>query len=314
LDKNWRFSQLSVSDTFQWIVTVSDEGVRLDAFLARCLPSFPRRERATLIANRHVLLNGRPSTKGTIIHNKDHITVSFTTSLTPTFDMPIAILYSDLDVVVVDKPVGFASVALRHSDTQTIANFLIAHFPETAQAGSRQLEAGLVHRLDTETSGVLLAARTSQAYNALREQFRHHTIKKDYLAIVKGRVHSQGSITLPLEPQEHRGRYMKVAASGQGQAALTLYTPLEQLSECTLVRLTIVTGVRHQIRAHLAALGHPIIGDIIYGVRERQATRLYLHAEKLRFQHPRSGQTINVTSPPPADFSALLKRLRERSV
>ena len=170
-----------------------------------------------------------------------------------------------------------------------MANFLLVRFPETATASPHSLEAGIVHRLDTSTSGLLLAARTPYVYGALREQFASHAIDKRYLALVEGRLRVKGQRVSVLVPEGRHRQRMKETTSGPGQEARTFYTPVEQLPRHTLVRLTITTGVRHQIRVHLAALGHPIVGDALYGSTQR-AARLCLHAETLTFTHPLTGQ------------------------
>lgn len=259
-----------------------------------------------LIAHRHVLLNGRPSPKGATVHFQDCVTVRTPTFLAPQSDLPVHLIYADDTLVVVSKPAGMPSLALRHSDTGTVANFLIAQFPETITASPRQLEAGLVHRLDTETSGLLIAARTPYAYASLRQQFQEHAVKKEYLALVDGRLAIAGQITFPLIAAEERGHRMRITTPPQGQPALTLYTPLEQLPRHTLVRVSIVTGVRHQIRAHFSAIQHPIVGDGRYGLSTGGiVARLCLHAETLRVSHPRTGQDLHLTSPLPEDFLAI---------
>jgi 23S rRNA pseudouridine1911/1915/1917 synthase len=221
----------------------------------------------------------------------------------------------DTTFVVLDKPAGIPSVALRYTQTDTVANFLTAHFPETAQAGPRPLEAGLVHRLDTDTSGLLLAARTPDAYVALREQFGTRSVRKTYLAIVVGRLPIRGQVTFRLAPAGLGRRSMRVVATEQGQEALTRYTPIEILPAHTLVRLTIPTGVRHQIRVHLAALGYPLVGDVLYGSTQGQGPqRLCLHAERLSFHHPITGQEMQFTSPLPRDFSTILQHLQKLNV
>jgi 23S rRNA pseudouridine1911/1915/1917 synthase len=234
--------------------------------------------------------------------------------LTPNPTLPILILHKDVNFVIVDKPAGIPSLALRHTETDTVANFLVSHFPETALAGSHALEAGLVHRLDTETSGLLLAALTPPAYATLREQFRLRSVGKTYLAIVEGLLQTNGHVASGLVPTGLRGQDMRVVAPGQGQEALTTYVPLAILPAHTLVRVTIATGVRHQIRAHLAALGHPIVGDNHYGtVRQTGAQRLCLHAETLCFRHPTTGQEMKFTSTLPHDLSTTLQTLRKQN-
>lgn len=227
---------------------------------------------------------------------------------------PVTVEYSDASIILVNKPPGLHSVALRQTDTQTVANFLLTRFPETAKAGARPLEAGLVHRLDAETSGLLLAARTPAAYTALREQFRVRSVGKQYLAIVKGILTGQGCVTSPLEPTGPRGHHMRLSTSNRGQETFTRYWSVECLPHYTIVRLMISTGVRHQIRVHLATLGYPIVGDRAYGEADHFAGRLCLHAETLTFCHPTTGLQFNYTSPPPEDFSAVLSQLRRRSI
>ncbi len=313
MDESRPFSQLDVVDLLQWEVTSAEEALRLDAFLARHLMTFSRRERAALIANRQVLLNDRPASKGDIVRAQDKVTAHLSTTLVPEPTLPIAVVYADADLVIVNKPAGIPSAALRHSDQHTVANFLAGHFPETVTAGPRPLEAGLVHRLDTDTSGLLLVARTPAAYATLREQFRAHTVEKVYLALVEGILQTSGQVNLSLAPSGPQGRRMQPVTSGHGQPALTLYTPEEQLGGYTLVRVTLITGVRHQIRVHLAALGHAIVGDPLYGISgtlREQRPRLCLHAEALTFRHPVTGQITRMTGPMPEDFAALLARLR----
>lgn len=314
MDEDRLLSKLNVVNTLRWVAAGDEEGLRLDVFLARHLPAFSRRERALLIAHHHVLLNDQPAPKGATLHANDRITARVTTILLPQPTLSLPVVYSDAELVVVNKPAGMPSVAVRHTDTHTVANFLAAHFPETITAGARPLDTGLVHRLDTETSGLLLAARTPYAYAALREQFRDHTVGKDYIAVVEGRLKTKGQITRALAPTGVHGRRMHTVAPGQGQPALTFYAPVEHCVAHTVVRLTIVTGVRHQIRAHLAALGHPIVGDRLYGTQDaqkQQSTRLCLHAETLTICHPITGQTMKFTSPVPEDFSALQRQLRQ---
>jgi 23S rRNA pseudouridine1911/1915/1917 synthase len=314
MDENRDLAQLTVPDTLHWRVTSDEEGLRLDAFLARHLSSFSRRERTSLIGQHNVLLNGRPAPKGTSVRREDRVTVTAPTEISPQPTLPIPILYVDDAIVVMNKPSGIPSLALRHSDRNTVANFLIAHFPETATAGPRQLEAGLVHRLDTETSGLLIAARTSHAYEMLRRQFQEHKVRKEYCALVEGGLTTTGQIAFPLLAVEERGQRMRIATLPKGQRALTLYAPLEQLPEHTLVRVTIVTGVRHQIRAHLAAIAHPIVGDRLYGPAVGAVhMRLCLHAETLACRHPLTGQELHFTSSIPEDFSFILERLQHRN-
>lgn len=313
MDENRAFPKLDESNTRQWLVTPEEGALRLDSLLVRRLATFSRRECAALIAGRQVLLNGRPASKGVRVQAGDRISLALPLTPIALPEASITIEYSDESIIIVNKPSGLPSVALRHTDTSTVAAFLRARFPETSDAGSRPLEAGLVHRLDTETSGLLLAARTPAAYVALREQFRSRSVGKSYIAIVKGILKGQGQITHRLEPTGPRGYRMRLSTSAQGQEAFTRYASLEFLPHHTVLRLTISTGVRHQIRAHLAALGHPLVGDQMYGEPDYLTTRLCLHAETLTFRHPATGRKFSHTSHPPKDFSIVLEQLRSAS-
>ena len=220
--------------------------------------------------------------------------------------MPIRIVYESPSVLGLDKPPDIPSIALHYTDTQSVPNFLLAHYPETVTASPTPLETGVVHRLDTPTSGLLLAARTADAYRALRAQFSRRQITKDYLAVVCGSLHLQGRMRFFLVPEGKRGQRMRLLPSKlarRGQEAQSTYTCLGTSSQATLLRIRIHTGVRHQIRAHLAALGHPVVGDVDYGA-PTGAKRLALHAERLRFLHPVTGKSVQLSSPVGDDFFA----------
>ena len=313
MDDSQSLTQLSATSTLQWIVTTEEDTLRLDSFLVRRLATFSRRECTALIAERHVLLNGRPAPKGVRVQTRDLISISLPFAPAALPALPVTIEYSDDSIIIVNKPSGLPSVTLRHTDVQTVATFLSAQFPETVEAGSQPFEAGLVHRLDTNTSGLLLAARTPAAYIALREQFRSRSVGKHYLAIVKGILKGQGQIVHRLEPSGPRGQRMRLSTCERGQEALTRYVSMELLPQHSVVRLTISTGVRHQIRVHLATLGHPLVGDQVYGETDQLAARLCLHAETLTFRHPVTGRQFSHTSPPPEDFSIVLGQLRGTS-
>ncbi len=293
-----------MADDLQWVVATSEEALRLDTFLARRFPSLSRREIVELVASGRARLNGHSGKKGTRVCQGDIIAAPSLPALTPNPDLPITVIYVDDTVVVLDKATGIPSIALRHVETHTVANFLVASFPETLTVGPHSLECGLIHRLDTATSGLLLAARTPEAYASLREQFHSRTVEKQYVAVVEGCLRTSGQVTSCLAPSGLRGQLMRLVPTGQGQEASTAYEPVATSLSRTSVRLTITTGVRHQIRVHLATLGHPIVGDRHYG-SPSGAPRLYLHAEVLAFTSPATGQRVRCMSPAPQDFFAV---------
>jgi 23S rRNA pseudouridine1911/1915/1917 synthase len=291
----------------QWEVTASEADVRLDAFLRTRLPDVARREIIEWIAAGRVRINAKPGKKGDRLRRGQQVSL-LAAPLSANPRLAIRVLFADEALLILDKPAGVPSIALRHDETDTVPNFLIAHFPETATAGPRPLEAGVVHRLDTATSGLLTVARTPLAYAALRDEFQSRTVRKHYIAIVEGRLRGKGERTSWLAPEGERGRRMREDATGGGQRASTVYAPLESFPRHTLLRVTIPTGVRHQIRVQLAALGHPIVGDVLYGSAEH-STRLCLHATALSFTHPLTGERLRFRSPLPEDFRAVQKRL-----
>jgi 23S rRNA pseudouridine1911/1915/1917 synthase len=283
--------------------------LRLDSFLASRLPSLSRRAIHELIHQRQVLVNGRPRKKGEPVSPGDCITAPAPLPLQANEHVSVRIVYVDHAIVVVQKPAGLPSVAQRHTDTATVANFLAARFPDTVYASPQPLEAGLVHRLDTATSGLLVAARTQAAYTCLRHQFHTQAVDKKYIALVTGHLHPTGQTTFFLAPTGRRGHRMRIVAAGKGQRAVSAYTLLESLPQHTLLEAVILTGVRHQLRAHLAAMGHPIVGDPLYEGAE-PAPRLCLHAHLLAFTHPTTGQPLSFTSPLPQDMLALVAERR----
>ena len=227
-------------------------------------------------------------------------------------DLAVSLLYADEVMIAVDKPAGMPTVALHADDRDTVANYLYGRYAELRGVGGPAFEAGLVHRLDTATSGVLVAARSEAAWQSLRAQFRARRVGKLYLAVVAGVVARRGVVDAPIAQRRHR---MSVSARSdrarvQGRPALTRYRPLRRGRAATLLGVQIPTGVRHQIRAHLAAIGHPVLGDQLYGeAAAGMAPRLLLHAARLSVAHPTSGVRVIVRSRLPVDFQTALRRL-----
>jgi 23S rRNA pseudouridine1911/1915/1917 synthase len=312
VDESFFIRQLSgpreTTPSQQWEVTERHSALRLDTFLHSHLPAVAKREIVEWLASGRVRINSKPGKKGDRLHSGDQVSLITPTLLAANPRLAIRVLFADEALLILDKLAGIPSIALRHDETDTVPNFLLAHFPETATASPHPLEAGVVHRLDTSTSGLLIVARTSFAYTALRKAFQSHTVEKQYLALVEGQLHQKGQRESWLTPEGKRGKRMREGVPGEGQRACTIYAPLELFPQHTLLRLTIPTGVRHQIRVQLATLGHPIVGDVLYGSTER-GTRLCLHATELTFTHPLTGKRVQFRSPLPEDFQAVQKRL-----
>ena len=229
--------------------------------------------------------------------------------MTPEPDLPLAVLYADAHLVAVDKPAGVPSHPLHAGERGTLANALVARYPECAGAGDDRREAGLGHRLDNGTSGVILAARRHDVWLALRAALKAPSCEKSYLAEVIGRPSAaRGSMREPIGRRGRRGS--RVVVGGQGRNPLPAATEWEVINarpDSTLLRVRLHAGRAHQVRAHLAALGHPLVGDQLYGhaperdVAQRLgATSVRLHAESVSLRHPMSGQAISIAAPPPS--------------
>ncbi len=227
----------------------------------------------------------------------------------------LRIVHADGQVVVADKPAGMPSHPLKPGETGTAANALVGRFPELASVGPAPREGGLVHRLDTDTSGLLLAARTDAAHALLRAQFAARTVEKGYLALVAGELHAGGEIDVPLAHDPHDARKVRAASdpewaeAHEARPASTRFTPALRRAGFTLVDVEIATGVLHQIRAHLAFIGHPLAGDALYGGPELPGlSRHFLHAARLAFAHP-DGSRPRFDSPLPEDLASVLEAL-----
>jgi 23S rRNA pseudouridine1911/1915/1917 synthase len=303
------------------LVVPPGASLRLDSFLVKQVPGMSRRAARELLEQGLVRVNGRAARKGHRLNPSDLVTVApRPEDLAEERSLPLVVLQRDDHFIAVDKPSGVPAVALRPEDRGTLANLILARHPELRGIG-RPLECGAVHRLDTGTSGVMLFARNADAYTELRRQFRSRAVAKQYLALVAGSPPQSGRIAWPVahDPRvrsrmlvcrsEHRARRLGA------RPAATRYRTVRSYRGASLLAISISTGVRHQIRVHLASLGSPVAGDLLYGkalARTVQAPRLMLHARRIRFRHPTDKSRVVVHAGLPEDFGALLRGLDQR--
>lgn len=296
---------------------LADAGKRLDAFLHERLPEFSRSRLQSWIKTGRVSLAGEQPRPSYTLRGGEVVDV-LPAELPPlraeAEDLPVAILYEDQDVVAIDKPPDMVVHAGAGHHTGTLVNALLHHFGALSSINGN-LRPGIVHRLDKDTSGVLLVARTDAAHHALAAQFQSREVEKTYLAIVHGRLRQKtGRITAPVARDPvHRTRM--TVRSPSGRSALTEYRVLEELGRFSYVEVRIGTGRTHQIRVHMASLHHAIVGDRLYGAPAAPPalpplSRFFLHAHRIRFRSPSTGAPIEVESPLPADFQNLLAVLR----
>jgi 23S rRNA pseudouridine1911/1915/1917 synthase len=293
-------------------------GVRLDAYLASQIEGWSRARLQRLIESEDVLVNGHAAKPSYKLREQDEIEVELIAPPADRFEpenIPIEIVYEDESLVVVNKPAGLVVHPAAGTPSGTLANALAYHFQQLPNAGVRP---GIVHRLDRDTSGLLVVAKTEAALENLSDQFRDRTVFKSYVALVHGRVLSDsGRIDQPLARDPSNRTRMAVVRGGRN--ALTLYRVRRSLQRFTLLDVELKTGRTHQIRVHLAWLKHPVVGDETYGggrdntiqdarlrARIRNLDRHFLHAEKLGFTHPATGEFVKFESPLPGELSELL--------
>jgi 23S rRNA pseudouridine1911/1915/1917 synthase len=285
--------------------------VRLDTFLHRALGGSRRLVRGLIEAG-DVRVNGRRAAKGTALRHGDRVTLTdLPDAVAPEPEMALTVLHEEAELVAIDKPGGVPSHALDPRERGTAVAFVVARWPETRAVGDR-LAPGLVHRLDTGTSGVLVAARTPAAHARVRAALRARAVTKRYLAVVAGDASAMDGTTcrVPLghDPRDRR-RMAAVGADVRRWEAKTTIATLAAGAARSVVRATIRTGVTHQVRVHLALLGHPVLGDTLYGGPDAglPARRHALHAEAITLPHPRRDRTtITIEAPLPEDLRRLI--------
>ncbi len=296
------------------VVDTADDGLRLDLLLARHFPARSRAQIQQCVKSGLIRRNGQPCRPADKVRANDHLQIAWppprTTGVVAE-NIPLDILYEDRELLVVNKQPGLVVHPNSSFHSGTLVNALVHHDPDSFQPLVDQYQRpGIVHRLDKDTSGALVIAKNLRAWRHLKAAFKERDVEKTYLAIVIGEF---GSVAGRLENQidrhpVHRTR-MAVVDEG-GKLAITNYRVLGGNGELTLMQVRIETGRTHQIRVHFAHLNHPILGDEVYGGRQRdltvEAPRQMLHAWKLVFPHPTTGIKREYMAPPPADFRAVL--------
>jgi len=302
----------------EWTVTQSMAGLRLDQALAQLLPQHSRSRLQTWIRAGHISIDGRVGQSCKLrLCGDEHLCFDIAALTeaetaakqnTPEAEaIPLQMVYVDDALIVVNKPAGLVTHPGAGNWRGTMQNALLHYAPELASIP----RCGIVHRLDKATSGLLVVARTPEAQTSLVRQLQARSVRRLYLAVARGLVRSDGEVNAPIA--RHPRARTRMAVRTGGKEALTRYRVLEHFPNATLLECSLATGRTHQIRVHLAALGHPLLGDIQYGGKaavlshiDRQA----LHAWQLVLQHPCSGETMRWESEPPEDFTRLLEFLR----
>jgi len=300
------------------VVSLDAEGARIDRYVADAVVDLSRSYAHQLIEDAHILLNGRDARPSTPVRVGDVVTVrrpiSQPTDLIAQ-DIPLNVVYEDADVVVVDKPAGMVVHPAPGHLNGTLVNALLARYPDITVSGN--VRPGIVHRLDRDTSGLLVIARNDRALHLLQEQQQARTMLKVYLAVVEGRFkESEGLIDAPLG--RHPTDRKRMAILPNGRPARTRWQVIEDLGDYTLIEARLETGRTHQIRVHCAYKSRAVLGDPLYGPRKPRTTfgltRQFLHAHRLGFVLPSNDQWTEIESPLPPDLLAALEKLRMRAL
>lgn len=303
-------------DPISLLTTPEDAGTRLDSFLAASLPELTRSAAARLIETGQVAVNGRPAVKSGRLSGNETVCVVLPdpepVEAVPQ-DIPLDVVYEDRDVIVVNKPSGLVVHPAPGHPDGTLVNALLYHCGESLSGIGGALRPGIVHRIDRDTSGLIIAAKNDAAHQALSAQLQDHILARTYEAVVIGNLREDaGTVDAPIGRHRTDRKKMAVVDRG-GKSAVTHWEVLERFPGYTYIRCRLETGRTHQIRVHMAYIGHPILGDTVYGAKKSVAglTGQCLHAVGLRFLHPRSGEAVELSCPLDPEFTAVLEKLRK---
>jgi len=304
---------------YTFIVSRQDTNIRLDIILfnlfKRDVLGFSRTSIQGLITSGNVRVNGisvvKPHHK---IKSGDEITVAFEKKkprLTGPENIPLEIIYEDQDIAVINKQIGLVTHPAPGNYEHTLVNALLYHIKKLSDINPER--PGIVHRLDKDTSGLLVIAKNNAAHLNLTQQFTQHTIKRRYIAVVFGKMEfDENVIEIPIGRHPYKRKNMAVGFGKSTKYAKTFYHTLKRRDGFTLVELEPFTGRTHQLRVHLAFIGHPILGDVKYG-KLTVFKRLALHARLIGFIHPRTGKYVEFSCPVPPEFSDLFEHKKKRS-
>jgi len=326
-------SQTLVSDgegglSFSFQVTIKDQGRRLDQFLSETNLNLSRSQAKNMIQKHHILLNQKPTKPSAHIKAGDIVSGTLpeptSISLKPE-PIPLIILDEDPSMIVIDKPSGMVVHPAYGNPSGTLVNALLYHCKDLTGING-VLRPGIVHRLDKDTSGVMVVAKDDVAFHQLTKQFKNRTVGKVYCAIVYGRFGQDEGLIDSAIGRHPSVRKRMSTQTKKGRTAITRWKKVEEFESCTLLEIFPRTGRTHQIRVHLSSIGHPILGDPLYGRKGRpgaihdpilkecikRMNRQALHAQRIEFNHPRTGKRVQFISPIPQDMKEVLEYLRSQ--
>ena len=285
-------------------------GVRLDRFISEKCPELSRTYAKKLIEDGHITVNGKTVKASLTLNTGDSLSIRIPPpepSHLVAENIPLNIVYEDKDLLVVDKPASMTVHPAPGNPKHTLVNAILAHFPDLPDGGD-SLRPGIVHRLDKDTSGLMLVAKNRQALNNLANQFKTRSVIKTYLVLVKGHLSPRkGFIEAPIGRDPHNRKRMAVVEKGRDSR--TEYRVIKYVGDCSLLEVRLETGRTHQIRVHLSAIGYPVVGDATYGVKSPFVSRQFVHAHLLGFKLPSSGEYIEFKSELPPELEQALDKI-----
>jgi len=287
---------------------VDEPGVRLDKYVAEKCPELSRSQAQKLVADGNITVNDHVAKSGVKLHVGDRVKITLPppppSPLSPEA-IPLNIIYEDNDLLVIDKPAGLPIHPAPGHYSHTLVNAILSYVPHLPESDD-SLRPGIVHRLDKDASGVMVVAKNSMAQANLINQFKTRSVVKAYLVLVKGHLTpGEGVIEAPIGRDPRNRKRMAVVA--EGKEARTQYYVIKHVGDYTLVEVRPETGRTHQIRVHLSAIGYPVVGDPVYGVKSPHLSRPFLHACRLGFKLPSTGEYVEFTSNLPPDLEQALK-------
>ena len=290
-------------------------GERLDHYLVRTGHAASRRDARAMVERGAVMLNGRRGIKGALVRAGDHVDVEASAhrvAIEPDPEASLEVLFADPSLLVINKPGAMPCHPLRPGQRGSVMNAVVARYPECSELGDKPVEGGLIHRLDNGTSGALMIARSAEALTMLRAALRAGAVRRKYFALVSGNLKIALRRDAPIAHHPKNPRKMVIADAAErirlgARRAHTRIDPMRRVGNFTLVAVTPSSGVRHQIRVHLAGAGYPIVGDELYGGPNAAlgAGRFALHLSEIELETPASG-SVKVVAPLPDDFAKLI--------
>lgn len=301
----------------EFFTVENQDGERIDRYLSEELEDRSRSYIQKLIKENHVTVNQKPVKANYRLSLGDRVEIDLPEAKEPDIkpeDIPLDILYEDKDIIIVNKPKQMVVHPAPGHYSQTLVNALMYHCGFELSGINGTMRPGIVHRIDMDTTGSLVACKNDMAHQSLSKQLKEHSIRRIYVAIVHGNIKEEdGTVNAPIGRHPTERKKMSIH-SRNGREAITHYQVLERFGDYTYIRCELETGRTHQIRVHMASLGHPLLGDMVYGPKKCPFPHLQgqtLHARTLGIIHPRTGEYLEVNAPLPAYFIELLDKLRK---